>query len=227
MTAQISVIVPRTKGIPDRDAIWEYIKPRFDGYHIIEVDDPTSKLTAYNKAAAITSAISKIRGNIVIMSDADVWCDKLQLAINAVLNGAPFAIPHKHIHRLSKTTTEKLLANEPVQELEYVRKQRVVKGGGLIVLHRDVIKAHLPDTRFVGWGHEDRAWYCELHTFYPNYWQGSATLYHMYHEWQTRRKDKEQEARNKQLSLLYKRYMGNKNKMSKKLLATKPILDLT
>lgn len=95
------------------------------------------------KALALRAALSQVSvdaDSTLIVADADVWCDGLAQAVEAVENGAPWAIPHLNVVRLKEDGTEE---ERPYPGLE---------GGGIVVLAREVILSCPPDPRFVGWG---------------------------------------------------------------------------
>lgn len=214
----VSVVVPYTHGIKDRDEIWSMIRCKWEktGYEIVEVDDPIKSPQGYNKSAAITKGILSSSGDIIIMADSDVWVNDLDETINK-LSQYDVVVPHDVIWRFDKKTTLGILAN---RKFIFSRvggsRQKVVKGGGMVLITRELALEHLPDTRFIGWGAEDWAWFAELSTF-GAVWYGNKTMWHLYHE----RQDTKKWEANKKLANRYKQCCGKKDEMEK-LIREKP-----
>ena len=132
-------------------------------------------------------AIEVSRAEIVIQADADVWCDGLREAVDAVEAGAGWAVPHKLVHRLSEDGTEAVLAGadwrgQPMDQKPY----EGILGGGIVVARRDVLLDVPLDSRFVGWGQDDEAHALGLNALYGDPWRGTADLVHLWHPPQSR-----------------------------------------
>src|SRR5687768_12609226 len=56
----------------------------------------------WNKARAVMPAVEDSCADIVVLADADVWTEGLAAAVRAVEQGASWAIPHRHVHRLTE-----------------------------------------------------------------------------------------------------------------------------
>src|SRR5690606_21183591 len=66
---------------------------------------------------AVADALARATGDILVITDADVWCDPraVEQAIRAVsrpVNPSPWAMPHERVIRLTQTATERVLAGE-------------------------------------------------------------------------------------------------------------------
>jgi hypothetical protein len=198
----ITVVVPWRAGCPHREAAWAYIRRCYErehpGWQVIEgvCDGP------WRKAVAVADGLSKADGDIVVVADADVWCDYTP-AVRALHEGHPWAIPHLMVHRLTPAATAAVYDTGhlmgPALELPY----RGRPGGGVVVLPRALIDEVPMDPRFTGWGHEDEAWATALKTVAGEPFRGVETLWHLWHppqERPTRRKGSPESQR------LYKRY---------------------
>lgn len=126
----------------------------------LEHGDPWSKGAAL---ATVTPTAP-----ILIVHDADVWCDGLAEAVDAVRDGAAWAIPHRNVIRLT--------ADGGIEETH-----EGLPGGGIVVLPRKTFTACSIDPQFVGWGGEDHAWGLALETLYGAPWRGEADLIHQWH----------------------------------------------
>lgn len=135
------------------------------------------------KADAVNPQIRASSADIIVVSDADVWTPGLKDAVEAVEAGAPWAIPHGGVFRLTENATSRILAGEePREDLELAeRAYRGVAGGGIVVARRETLLEVPLDPRFTGWGQEDIAWGNALTTIAGDPWRGKAPLYHLWH----------------------------------------------
>lgn len=185
----VTVVVPWRAGCPDRARAWEWVQARYAlehaGWHVVEAPAGDGD---WCKASAVNPAVAAAPDGIVVVADADVWCDGLPRAVEAVGGGAPWAMPHRLVHRLTPDATSLLVAGTgQAQRLETTeRPYRGVLGGGIVVAHRDALRAAPLDPRFVGWGQEDISWAIALHTLAGRCWRGSADLLHLWHPPQSR-----------------------------------------
>lgn len=135
------------------------------------------------KARAIRSVLPGAR-DIVVVADADSWCDGVPEAVQAVRDGAPWAVPHKKVHRLTPLATADVLAGcRRPEALPTVKKPyRGHAGGGILVARRETLEDVPPDRRFTGWGSEDCAWRDALRTLAGMEWRESGKpLIHLWH----------------------------------------------
>jgi hypothetical protein len=147
------------------------------------------------KATAVADAIAGTTADTLVVSDADVWCDDIPEAINRVCNGAPWAIPHHKVRRLTlEATSDVLNGRHPHEDMPldpFVEglpgiAYTGVMGGGVVVCRRDVYEACPLDPRFVGWGQEDEAFGLALRCLYGPPVRLSAPLWHLWHPPQER-----------------------------------------
>lgn len=168
----------------DRIAAWNFLRPRWP-WPVIE-GAPTG--AAWCKAEAVADALSRTDAEILIITDADVWCDGTADALMAVADGAAWAVPHGKVHRLTLEATSTVLATgtftpgADCAEKPYTGHA----GGGIVVLHRTVYESCPLDPRYVGWGQEDDAWALALRCLHGPPWRGDAPLWHFWHQPQPR-----------------------------------------
>lgn len=141
------------------------------------------------KAIAVADALTHADCDLLVLADADVWCDRVDQAVDAVHRGAPWAIPHGRVHRLDASATGLVLAgthpaaiNGRLARAPY----RGVEGGGMTVLPRATYEQVPFDPRFKGWGQEDESHGLALTTLAGRPWRGTAHLWHLWHEPQVR-----------------------------------------
>lgn len=139
------------------------------------------------KADAAMPAVISSDAEIVVVADADCWTDGLADAVTAVENGAPWAIPHAGVFRLTPAGTERFMAGAEVSTDDLAqRPYRGYPGGGFVVAPRQAVIDIPLDPRFVGWGQEDESWALALRTLAGAPWRGKAPLVHMWHPPQQR-----------------------------------------
>jgi len=184
----VSVIVPWHWGLEcdHRTAALNYVLGRYSGYLLgdasaLAVSPPSDG--EWCKGGAIRSALPDAR-EIVIVNDADSWCDGIGEAVQAVREGAPWAVPHEKVHRLTPIATGELLAGCRAPEALATEKRpyRGHAGGGILVARRETLEQVPPDRRFTGWGSEDCAWRDALRTLVGMEWrQSGKPLIHLWH----------------------------------------------
>ncbi len=107
------------------------------------------------KAIAVQDAIDRATGDVLVVADADVWCEGLQEALDRS-PGHPVTIPHGKVLRLSERGSVAFRDGE--RHPDIAEEHRGMPGGGIVILRRDVWERVPLDPRFVGWGGEDRSW---------------------------------------------------------------------
>jgi len=185
--ARVSVIVPWSHGCPHREAAFDYILRRWRRLSMpLEVGHPSGD--TWCKAEAVTDALSRSDADILVIADADVWTPGVRKAIKKVESGAPWAIPHRTVYRLSRLSTKRVLSGSaldeslPTDEEPYVG----IEGGGVVVLPRSTYLSVPLDPRFRGWGQEDESWALALRTLVGEPWRGADPLFHLWHPPQKR-----------------------------------------
>lgn len=214
---EVSVLVPARLDRSRRD-LWEFLRPRWEklGYEIVE----GSCVGPWRKALAVADALSRASGEILVVADADVWCDGVPEAVDRVKAGAAWAIPHYLVRRLTLPATLEVLScgSWPVRRGTTTYAQPPYPGrpgGGLVVLRRDAYERVPMDARFAGWGQEDESWALALGTLLGRPWRGTADLWHLWHDPAPR----QSRTVGNQVSLnLHRRYM-TANRQPKKMSA--------
>lgn len=186
----VSVVVPwRADGGP-RDAAWSWVWARwlaeFPDWQVLRGEAPLPG--PWCKAAAVADALPRTAGELLVIADADVWCEETQTAVDAVASGAGWAVPHMRVHRLTETATAAVLDGTPLDgRLPLAQRPYTgFAGGGMAVLPRALYDEVPLDARFAGWGQEDEAWALALTCLAGPPWRGGAPLWHLWHPPQAR-----------------------------------------
>lgn len=138
------------------------------------------------KARVVTPAVEATNADIVIVTDADVWCEAKATvaAVRAVADGAPWAIPHAKVLRLTPAASARWRSvpfihpgPDDLDEVPYTG----TASGGLCVYRRSVYLDCPLDPRFVGWGGEDHSAGYALATLHGPPWRGHRPLIHLWH----------------------------------------------
>lgn len=140
----------------------------------------------WRKAVAVNNAIRRASGDVLIVADADVWCDGIDAAVAEVVSGAPWAVPHNRVARLTHKATADVLAGGALGGDTIEKPYPGIEGGGIVVMHRDLWRLAPMDPRFVGWGQEDEAWGIVLRTYGGKIRRHKSTLWHLWHPPQER-----------------------------------------
>lgn len=196
----VSVIVPMdTKPDIYRKNAWMAMRAHyahhFPSWQIVE---GINKNPRWNKGAAVTDALTRATGDILVIADSDCYVDPkvLQEMVDAVADGTAWAMPHSKVHRLStEKTPEYLRAIEKFETLTGPTATDLCRpvyegyiGGGIIVVRRVYYEAvgGFP-AAFVGWGGEDEALGTILNTMVGPVLRGNADLIHLWHPYQASR----------------------------------------
>jgi hypothetical protein len=192
----VSVVIPWRPDGDDRLRALAYVLDRLTREHptFDVVLGETDHEGPWCKAAAVKAGLARTRGDLVVVHDADVYTTGLAAAVRAVGEGAPWAVPHWHVHRLTAAATARVLTGGPLEgtigESVHRRLDRPsyvgYAGGGITVLPRATYARVPLDPRFVGWGQEDESWEHALTTLAGSCWRGQADLWHLWHPPQQR-----------------------------------------
>lgn len=184
----VEIVIPWAGGCPHRERALAWVRDRYadahPSYRVTIADAPPG---AWVKALAVMPAIAASTADVVVVADADVWCDRIADAVEAVTQGVMWAIPHSIVNRLAEAATAAVLAGEawqrqPLEQDPY----RGIEGGGLVVARRETLLEIPLDPRFAGWGQEDHSWGMALHALLGPCWRSSAPLVHLWHPAQPR-----------------------------------------
>lgn len=142
------------------------------------------------KAEAVANALAATDADVLVIHDADVWCAETPAAVAAVEAGAPWAVPHLGISRLSEAATADVLTGADPDRLPPSALEeppyRTHPGGGIVVIRRDVYQRVPLDPRFRGWGREDDSWGLALKTLIGRPVHLRGRLWHLWHPPQPR-----------------------------------------
>jgi hypothetical protein len=184
----IEVVVPWRPGCGYRSRSWRWVRQRYACLHPSwNVTETRAPHGTWCKAAAVNPAIARSAADIIVQADADVWTDGLVEAVKEVEAGAPWAVPHNLVHRLSEVGTQAVLdgddwRDQPLTQHPYAG----FIGGGIVVARCEVFQAVPLDMRFKGWGQEDEVHGAALCAIRGTPWRGKADLVHLWHPPQKR-----------------------------------------
>lgn len=218
MGVAVSVVVPWFPSDEHRQRVWAWLRAEYARHH------PGWELVTGNggtpwcKAAAVADGVTRVHGDTLIVADADCWVDNLDQAVATLAAGAPWVIPHRLVHRLSPTATERVLEGAVLASSaeEYGYDQRPYTGwagGGVVVLRRDDYQRAPLDTRFLGWGSEDASWALTLDTILGRHTRLHGDLYHLWHPPQPRRDRRVGNTASEALWRRYRRAARNRQHM--------------
>lgn len=182
----VSVLVPWRADGAYRDAAWTWVRrwwaDRHPGWQVVEGRCPPGP---WRKALAVADALTRADGDVLVVADADVVCDGVQAAVDAVVDGTPWAVPHLLVHRLSEAATAAVLDSADLAVAARAgldrKPYRGVEGGGIVVLRRATYRRAPLDPRFETWGQDDESWALALSVLAGRRWRGSADLWHLWH----------------------------------------------
>lgn len=180
----VTVVVPFSGGCEHRDRAWTYLRSRYEqvGLHVVvgSCEGP------WRKAVAVQDAVKRTGAEILVIADADVWCDNVFASIEEIEHGAHWSIPHSKVCRLTEQATEAVYDGAPLGGETLERPYPGVQGGGIVVLTRELWDKAPMDPRFIGWGQEDEAWGISLANNGLKIRRLKGVLWHLYHPPQQR-----------------------------------------
>lgn len=196
----VSVIVPRALERQDeRLEVWRHVRGwwqrHFPEFEIVEGFAPAR---GWKKGEAIADALTRATGRILVIADADCVCDPqaMRAAVEQVESGgAPWAIPHLNVLRLTQAATAAVLeqplpAAVPAMQLERPAYQGIAGGGFVIVPRIGYLATGGIPAQFTGWGSEDNALALILGTFLGPALRGRTDCIHLWHPPQDRKGDR-------------------------------------
>lgn len=143
----VEVIVPFAGQCPHRLKALEFTRSRYPWPVVVaEGGKP------WSKGRAVTPAVEASSADIIIMADADCCCDGLPAAVEAVRDGAAWAIPHRKVFRLTEEGAARYMETGEYGHPFARRPYKGMAGGGFVVARREVMLSIPLDPRFTGWG---------------------------------------------------------------------------
>lgn len=179
----VAVVVPFRGGCTHRETAWAFLRTRYEtlGLDVVE----GGCVGPWRKAVAVNNAIRQSTAEILVIADADVWCDHVVDSIEEVRGEAHWSVPHSKVCRLTKEATAEWLAGGKPTATEE-NPYPGVEGGGIVVLERELWERAPMDPRFVGWGQEDEAWGISLRNHGLKIRRQPGVLWHLWHPPQQR-----------------------------------------
>lgn len=183
-TPRVAIVTPYRPGDPWRERNWRHVSGHYARHHPwphIAADTPGE----WSKGAALNAAVAGTDADILVMADADSFTSPgaVEAAVQAVADGAPWAVPHNVVYRLTDEESLRVIAGATPDPRNLVRPQYAgPAGGGIFAITRsawDTVGGI--DTRFTGWGGEDIALRCALDTLAGPAARIGADLFHLWH----------------------------------------------
>lgn len=178
----VDVIVPWRPGCPHRQTAWDWVQTR----HAHPIIEGRCDNGPWVKARAVADGLSRSTADVVVISDADVFAEDLDSAVETVVCGRPWAVPHTSVYRLNETATRTLIDTGHAPGFYDEPPYRGHLGGGVVVIRRDVYDRVPLDPRFEGWGREDDSWAYALLELVGPPQQFGGRLLHLWHPPQPR-----------------------------------------
>lgn len=171
MTNELSIIIPYRGDGGQRDRLLEVVKEQYNQYYpnseIVISNDGYKDNEPFSRAEAINNGVKQSKGDILIISDADVLIHKnyLDYCIQTI-NEKQFIIPYNFIYYLNKRQTANYLRNKQLTPYTYHHHTiKTSKGlenpGGIQIITKELFnEIGQYNLQFKGWGWEDRefAW---------------------------------------------------------------------
>lgn len=208
---QISLLVPfhsdGEHGWRDKDWKWlkRYWKKELPGAEIVighDRDADVSRGIPFSKTNAINNAAERCHGDIIVILDADCYipgsvithcAERIRSARNRGVR--LWFVPYRHIYRLTKKATERLLASpsdDPFRFPEPPDPNDVEDTSGSLFGHKfGALIMIMPregfetvgcmDPRFRGWGGEDVSFLRALDTLWVKHKNTSSDVLHLFH----------------------------------------------
>lgn len=183
----ISLVVPVAYDGLERERNWQWLKPLYPiEWELIECIDALGVENSFSKGRAVTPAVERSRGDVLVIADADLYIDidVLHRAVERVSDGVPWVVPHGIVYRLARSTSRVVCRMpDPPRCMETLaRRHDGPIGGGFVVCSRkayDTVRGF--DPRFRGWGGEDISFGRALDTLVGSHERLWAPTWHLWH----------------------------------------------
>lgn len=180
----VAVVVPLHLTDDHRARAWEYVREHYETSHPWPIICGASTDNVWSKGAVVNRAIEGTAADRLVIADADCIIDPERLAqAVAMLEDAPWVVPHSQIRRLTEESTTKFIAGHTPKPLPLARAgYQSVPGGGIFTIRRDAFD-HVRgfDERFLGWGGEDWAFGQAMNRLVGRPEQLRGPLWHLWH----------------------------------------------
>ena len=162
MSPRVVILVPRRAGFEDRDALWAFTRPLWEGWFpdwpIVEGHH---NVGLFNRSAAVNTA-ARLAGDwdAAVLIDSDVILDPeaVRAAIPRAIESGQMVVPFEIRHNLSPGGTKRILGGDRGDWHRYIARTFRDQHSSVIVIPRplfDDIGGF--DEGFRGWGMEDTA----------------------------------------------------------------------
>lgn len=102
-----AVLIPWRPGCPHRAAALDHVAARYAQNFDVAIG--RCPQGPWIKALAVADALRQTNAEVLIVADGDVWAQGLPRALQAVCDGARWAIPHRGVLRLTGSATARYL----------------------------------------------------------------------------------------------------------------------
>jgi len=190
------------------------------------------------KTEALNDAASRARGRVLVVLDADTYMpgsilDRCADRILEELANHLWYVPYRHLYRLNRGATQRVLASKPSDPLRFpspplpgdldgdgMKSGYGHRYGAMVTIFpREALEVlGCFDERFKGWGGEDVAILRALDTLYGKHKTTQNDVLHLWHpvigkNYKTRAWSGQDAARNDELSNAYNRATRNPSQM--------------
>ncbi len=166
---QVSILVPfRSEAGTPRRRNWLWLRKRWQAlFPDYELVTGTDKGQPFSKSVAVNDAYSKASGDVLVIADADSWCEPGQIrrAIDYASSRGVLVVPWVNAYRLTERHSEQILKMppntlDPVSQemrrgIEDYTPSPSTAAMVIVVMRDDFERVGGFDPRFRGWGAED------------------------------------------------------------------------
>lgn len=139
----------------------------------------------WSKGAAVADGVARTGADVIVVADSDSFVRDLAPAVQAVLDGEPWVVPHRYVYRLGVNSSRRVLdGGEPAVSRDGCDRRPYLgpPGGGIVVLTRDAYETVGGiDVRFLGWGGEDVSLGWALRALVGRERRLDDPLFHLWH----------------------------------------------